>query len=121
MRLFYLFHDVPDIIIDMTGTWLRVGVSMMGGHAYERIEIVRGKDYRLPGNITPAPGFVGREHSESSDRGNGRFHSEPKNSYGVRDHRPMTDAQREQARLYMMSAPDIDPDTLKNLFGKPMA
>lgn len=27
----------------------------------------------------------------------------------------------EQARLYAMSVADVDPDILKNLFGKPMA
>lgn len=33
----------------------------------------------------------------------------------------MSDREREQARLYAMSVADVDPDILKNLFGKPMA
>lgn len=63
---------------------------------------------------------TGRYRSGDSGRDNPKPRSYPHKSAshgGIRDHRPMTDEQREQARLYTEAMGyTINPDIFKNIF-----
>ena len=121
----YRGWHAPDIVQTPDGqVWVSVVPPSPGlWNTWVEVERIQSAEsFSYPRNPYNNP--FGRSGPRSG-RGSGdsfrRPSPESQSKYGVRDHRPMNPEYAEQARLYAMSVADVDPDILKNLFGKPMA
>lgn len=111
----------PDVVQTLDG---QVWVSIVPPKAglwntwieVERIQSAEGFSYpRNPHNY-PFAGFGARSGRSTGDPFR-RPSPEPESKYGIRDHHPMSDKEREQALLYaQMYTPD--PEMIRKLLGE---
>lgn len=112
----YTGWHAPDVVQTLDGqVWVSVVPPQVGlwntWVEVERIQSAEGFSYSRDSFNDPFAGFGPR-----TGRGSGdsffRERPKPESKYGVRDHRPMSDAERRQALLY---AYYNLPDNQKNI------
>lgn len=122
MRQFkYEGWHAPDVVQDENGqVWVSIIPPSPGlWNSWVEVERIQSESYSSPRNPydNPFAGFGTRSGRSSGDSFFSAYHK-PESKYGVRDHRPMSEAEQAQLRMYVEAAGyTADPDIIRNLFG----
>jgi len=118
----YSGWHAPDVVQTLDGqVWVSIIPPSPGlWNSWVEVERIQSESFDRSRDTQDNPfGGFGTRTGRSSGYSFLRDDRKPESKYGVRDHRPMSEAEQAQVRMYVQAAGyTADPDIIRNLFGK---